>query len=133
MHVIWKRPDGYLSASPQDFRVVEVGNSGRLWLHKTDREWFPFQVSGGWQDSESTQRLNQLVNLFGTDESEGLQSVKKLLDHSRAEDLKSFLEQEMIWVATLESCLKGDTWEIEILANVFLELNKKLKNFSAKI
>ena len=133
MHVIWKRPDGYLSASPQDFRVVEVGNSGRLWLHRTDRERFPFQVSGGWQDAESTQRLNQLVNLFGIDDKEGFIILNKLLDHSRLEDLKTFVEDEIKWITTLKPCLKGDTWEVEILANVFDELTKKLMLVSAKI
>lgn len=133
MHVIWKRPDGYLSASPQDFRVVEIGKSGRLWLHRTDREWFPFQVSGGWQDAESTQRLNQLVNLFGIDDKDGLLILNKLLDHSRVEDLKNFIEEEINWIATLKPSLKGDTWEVEILANVFDELTKKLKIFAAKV
>jgi elongation factor P hydroxylase len=63
MFVVWKRPDGYHDATPSDFQIVEAGANARIWLHKSDREWYPFRISGGWQESDATRRLNGLVNL----------------------------------------------------------------------
>ena len=68
MKVIWKRPDGFLGSDPSDFSVFEMASKSKLWLHKKDHENFPFRISGGWQDEESTRKLNVLVNLLSQNE-----------------------------------------------------------------
>ena len=69
MHIIWKRPDGFLEALPEDFRRVTLSSGARLWLHQSDVEWYPFQVSGDWAGQEQTTKLNALVNLIDANEA----------------------------------------------------------------
>ena len=70
MKVIWKRPDGFLKSIPSDFMVLEMPSQSKLWLHRSDQDNFPFRISGGWQDEESTSKLNQMVNLLSQDKLE---------------------------------------------------------------
>ena len=34
MHLIWKRPDGFHKSTPDDFTVLDIDSSSRIWLHK---------------------------------------------------------------------------------------------------
>ena len=126
MHVLWRRPDGFHGASPSDFKVFEVAGQSRIWLHKTDQDWFPFRVSGGWQDDDATNSLNQLVNLLDKPEADWLSNVTKTYHHSRFDDVKAFWEERMAWLKTLAENLKGDKWEIEIMTLVLTEISKSL-------
>ena len=64
MHLIWKRPDGFHGASPTDFRVVDLGGRSRLWLHKVDRDQYPFRIAGGWEEKDGSVLLNNLIELI---------------------------------------------------------------------
>ena len=70
--VIWKRPDGFHGAAPEDFVVVDIGGESRLWLHKTDHDNFPFRVSGTWQGEDLSKKVNKLVNLISKQKKEWL-------------------------------------------------------------
>ena len=50
MHLVWKRPDGYHGATPSDFNEADLGENVRLWLHKSDKDQYPFQIAGGWEE-----------------------------------------------------------------------------------
>ena len=82
MHVVWKRPDGFHSVSPSDFRVAEINSTARIWLHKKDTENYPFRISGGWQDEEATKRINTWINLVGEPAEKWLE--KLLIEHSNS-------------------------------------------------
>ena len=45
MHIIWKRPDGFQNSIPDDFERVQLSNGSQLWLHKTEKDWYPFHAS----------------------------------------------------------------------------------------
>lgn len=128
MFVVWKRPDGFLGADPKDFKVVNVGHHARIWLHKSDTDWFPFRISGGWQEQEATQKLNRLVNLIG---KPGVNWVKHLVNeyhHSMTDDGAKFLQETLSWLETLLENLKGDTWEIEIMSHAIREVLARVKD-----
>jgi hypothetical protein len=133
MHVIWKRPDGFHGASPSDFKVVELQGQSKLWLHKGDNQWFPFRISGGWQDEDATKKLNALVNLIGRENSEWLKLLEDQFGHSSAADAVSFYKETLIWLSELKNNLKGDTWEVEIMGAAISEIEQSLeackKNF----
>jgi hypothetical protein len=122
MFVVWKRPDGFHGAEPQDFRVVDIGDKARLWLHKKDTSWFPFRVSGGWQEQESTQRLNQLVNLIGKPTVKWVEHLNHEFDHSMTDEGKKFFDETATWLNSLKGNLKGDTWEVEIMDHAITEV-----------
>lgn len=123
MFVVWKRPDGYHDATPEDFKVVTLENRARIWLHKTDRSWYPFRIAGGWQESEATQRLNGLINLLGDDESERLENLRHTFHNSMSDDSGVFVTEQVKWLTELENHLKGDTWEIDIMGQVLQEVS----------
>ncbi len=126
MHVIWKRPDGYWGASPNDYYTVELDSRSRLWLHKTDKDSYPFRISGGWEEKESSRKLNNLINLIGHDRSEWLGFLSKLYSHTMKDDRKTFFESLTTWLSGLTQHLKGDSWEIEIVEQAIHSTLKQL-------
>ena len=118
MNVIWKRPDGYHGASPDDFIAIEVGNGDlRLWFHKKDFESYPFRVSGGWEEEKSSKKLNNLVNLLRDPPDLVTKKLKNMHSHSLLEvDRIKFFEDLTNWLKNLQKNLKGDSWEIDMMA-----------------
>jgi hypothetical protein len=128
MHVIWRRPDGFHGADPSDFVVVNVGNHSKLWLHKRDHEHFPFRITGGWQESEASARLNALVNLLAKDPAAWTASLAKMFHDQLGEDPISFINDLVSWTQDLRHHLKGDTWEVEIMDQALTEVVSRLES-----
>ena len=126
MKVIWKRPDGFLTAEPKDFRVYDLSSGTRIWLHKEDLENFPFRVSGGWDDEHLTRRLNILVNLLGKEGSVWQKELNRLFHDSQAESTKAFIADMKKWFAELKASMKGDTWELEIIKETLEDVESQL-------
>ena len=132
-HVIWKRPDGFQNACPEDFRKISLSNGAQLWLHKYELEWYPFQVSGDWSGQEDTKKLNRFVNMLDATKN----SWKSMLEHLFDDDLnskegrcaKEIAEESILWIKELESSLKGDSWELEIVRCAFYDILQKLNQF----
>ncbi len=123
MFVIWRRPDGFQGARPEDFKVVELRSKSFLWLHKNERHWFPFQVSGGWQDEDQTKRINGLVNLIGKSPQQWLDYLVGYYHDAIAEDDPSaFLEELDTWLNSILNNLKGDKWEQDIIEQAVSEV-----------
>ena len=133
MFVVWKRPDGYHDATPGDFRIAEAGANARIWLHKSDREWYPFRISGGWQESDATRRLNGLVNLLGDSAEAWTGFLTNAFHHSMTDDPKTFVTEQVAWLNDLRAHLKGDTWETEIMGQVITEVASKVAETGGKI
>ena len=130
MKVIWKRPDGFHGASPQDYVVVQVANNSKIWLHKNDNENFPFRVSGGWQDEDATRDLNKLVNLLNKSKEDWLSHLESHFFDSKLEHSHKYLENIDEWLNSLLTNLKGDQWEVAIMHEVMTELRTQLKKLS---
>jgi hypothetical protein len=118
MHIIWKRPDGFQNAQPEDFRRVPLSNGAQLWLHRHELDWYPFQVSGDWAGQDQTIRLNRLVNLVDATDSAWI----KFLEHYHDDELgeqelssRAACDAILQWVGDLKASAKGNTWEIEIV------------------
>jgi hypothetical protein len=126
MHVVWKRPDGFHGAEPNDFRPVDVSGKARLWLHKSDHEWYPFRIAGGWQEQEATQRLNAFVNLIGKPMSHWVDRLVTEIHNSMVDDPQLFFTETIKWLSSLKGALKGDTWEVEIMAQTIAEVEHRL-------
>lgn len=126
MHVVWKRPDGFHDASPEDYHVIELAGHSRLWLHNNDRDWYPFRVSGGWQESEATKRLNHLVNLLYRPENEWLEYLTKTYHHSMADNPDEYFQNVVTWLTDLKGHLRGDTWEMEIMNQAVNEVERQI-------
>lgn len=127
MKVIWKRPDGFLGASPLDYTVVEVANNSRIWLHKQDNVNFPFRVSGGWQDEDATKKLNGLVNLIDKSNTDLLEHLLNDYYESNAEDGAKYIAELGSWLDELKVNLKGDHWETAIMTEVIAELSSRVQ------
>ena len=129
MHIIWKRPDGFENAQPEDFFRVTLSNGAQLWLHHIEKDWYPFQVSGDWEGQEETQMLNGLVNLLGKGQSDWERHLTKL--SARTFDPNPTLPtnaQELIdWLARLEKDLKGHAWEIDVIRCVMNDIVSRLE------
>lgn len=125
--VVWKRPDGFHGASPTDFRVVEVSGQARLWLHLRDVDNFPFRISGGWQEVEATKRLNNLVNMLGKPDQAWLDQIVRAYNNSMVDDPATFINEKLKWLGSIRHNLKGDTWEVEIMAKVLAELQNRIE------
>ena len=147
MHVIWKRPDGFLNAQPEEFRRVSLSSGAQLWLHRSDFEWYPFQVSGDWAGQDETMRLNRMVNLLDKDDAEWLRFLEKESDTSVAASAaasavstppvaatavsaptnlgspNSLLE----WIDSLKAVVKGNTWEAEIMTNALTDVQSRIR------
>lgn len=130
MRVIWKRPDGNLDASPADFKVLELDGHSKIWLHKTDKEHYPFQVSSGWNGQEDTTRLNNMVNLIPESDEQWLAYLNRLFSHMMKDDPKEFAEYLAEWIDELSNSLKGDTWEMEILSQAIHQTRERLSQVS---
>lgn len=127
INVIWKRPDGFLGASPEDFTVVDVAGNSRIWLHRKDSRNFPFRVSGGWQDEDATRRLNQLVNMLNRPEADLTEHLLTDYYESSSGDGKQYLNALVAWLKDLMRNLKGDHWETTIMKEVMVELLQKIQ------
>lgn len=130
MKVVWKRPDGYHGASPDDYAVVELSAATKLWLHKKDRENFPFRVSGGWQDEAASRKLNRMINLLTGNSADWIAFLSEVFDNERTENTELFLSHQLEWLDTLDKNLKGDNWEVEIMHVTIAELRKRINEIS---
>ncbi len=126
MHVVWKRPDGFHDATPQDFYTIELAGHSRIWLHKTDRDWYPFRVSGGWQESEATKRLNRLINLLNQPQESWIEQLSKTYHHSMADNPEEYFQNVVTWIADLKGHLRGDNWELDIMNQTISEVERQL-------
>ena len=126
IHVIWKRPDGFHGALPSDFDVVEVNGHSRLWLHKKDKDMYPFRISGGWEEDLSSRRLNRLVNLINKSDRDWLEELSRDYDRSNKNDPKKYLLDLSGWIDEVANHLKGDKWEIEIMAEAIGHIKQKI-------
>jgi len=126
MRVIWKRPDGFLGASPEDFRVMELEGHSRIWLHKTNKDQYPFQVAGGWEENADTVRLNNLVNLLQEPAQSWLEYLNHSFNHTIKDDRREYFDYLTSWLNELSGSLKGDTWEVEILDRAINTTKKRL-------
>lgn len=126
MHLIWKRPDGFHGASPTDFLVLELGGHSRLWLHKSDKDQYPFRIAGGWEEKDSSVLLNNLVNLLPYKEQDWLTYLHRALDNSMKDDPKAYIDELVVWLNDLKSHAKGDTWETEILREALGTIAERL-------
>ncbi|MDD9952499.1 MAG: hypothetical protein OXT67_13135 [Zetaproteobacteria bacterium] len=126
MHVIWKRPDGYLNAEPNDYRTVEVREDVKIWLHQQDKENFPFRISGGWQDENQTRRVNLFVNNLGASTSSWIALLEKDFGSSNYLSPAEYVKSLKGWVEEILNHLKGDQWEVHVMTVVFEELRVTL-------
>lgn len=116
MHLVWKRPDGFHEALPSDYHVVDLGNNFNLWLHKKDKDQYPFRIAGGWEEKEGSVRLNNLVNLLSEGDKNWLDYLNHNYDHSMKDDKSKYMDDLIKWLDELRACPKGDTWEVEIMS-----------------
>lgn len=129
MHIIWKRPDGFQNAQPTDFRRVELSNGAQLWLHATEKDWYPFQVSGDWSGQEHTKRLNRLVNVLGHESIPWEEFLNRVTPHTEPLSLAELAQNSIHWIEGLKSSLRGDTWEIEIIDCALNDVTLRLRAF----
>jgi hypothetical protein len=127
MHVVWKRPDGFHGAEPTDYVSISVGNT-KLWLHKGDPNWYPFRIAGGWQESEATKRLNNLVNRLNADDEAWVTYLVKAFEDSMVDSSERYYKDLELWLTDLQGHLKGDTWEVEIMAQTLKTVSEKVGN-----
>lgn len=137
MQVIWKRPDGHHDAAPSDFRILDLAGHSKIWLHKTDHKWFPFRISGGWQDEEETQKLNAMINLIDAEDKDWVEGIVDIYGNSDSSEGEAFIENIDKWLNLLSKSLKGDTWERDIMENVLTivqtRLNQSKSSFLTKL
>lgn len=128
MHIIWKRPDGFQNAVPEDFRRVQLSNGAQLWLHRHELDWYPFQVSGDWAGQDQTARLNRLVNLLDAPESSWTGFLEHFHDDDlgKGGDLVAAARSLREWLEELKSSVKGNTWEVEIIQCAFTDLQTRV-------
>ena len=119
VNVIWKRPDGFHGATPDDFIAVKVGGHSSLWLHKEDKKSFPFRISGGWEEEDASGKLNGLINLLACDKDEWLKHLRESYHHSLKDDPQQYMQETREWLTELQNHLKGDSWEVEIMQQAF--------------
>lgn len=133
MHVIWKRPDGFQNALPDDFRRIALSNGTHLWLHRHELDWYPFQVSGDWEGQDQTKRLNRLVNMLDAPLNSWKSYLEQLsdneLDEKKGQSSLEIAKNLIVWLKELEQSAKGHTWEIEIVRCALRDILDKLKNF----
>ncbi len=127
MNVVWKRPDGFHGATPQDFLVVDLGSHSNLWLHKRDKDTFPFRISGGWEEKDGSTKLNNLINLIGSTNKQWVEHLAHTFSHSMKDEPEAFLNELVQWVQAIKGHLKGDKWEVEIMGEAVDTVAKKLE------
>jgi hypothetical protein len=132
MHIIWKRPDGFQNALPEDFRRIELSNGAHLWVHRHELDWYPFQVSGDWLGQQQTTRLNRLVNLLESSDAAWRNFLEHYYDDELKEpDLKTTAEHLTKWLDELKSSAKGETWEVHIIQCALADIHKRLSDILA--
>lgn len=131
MHVIWKRPDGFHEASPIDFTVIELEGHSRIWLHNSDKDQYPFRISGGWEDDDGTVKLNNFINLLPCSEEEWLNYLLQKYNNSLKDNPKEFYTGIIDWLQSLKKHLKGDTWEVDIMVVAIDLTSRKLNEYEA--
>jgi hypothetical protein len=134
LHLIWKRPDGFLGAMPEDFRKIPLSNGSQIWLHCKEQDWYPFQVNGDWASQEDTVKLNRLVNLLDSEESVFERLLERMYDDSVTEKLAqkdrsvpNFRSEIKEWLFSLLGACKGNTWEVEIMKCALSDVIAKIK------
>lgn len=131
MHIIWKRPDGFQNALPEDFRRIQLSNGANLWVHRTELDWYPFQVSGDWKGQHLTNRLNRLVNLLDSSTAEWVNFLEHYQDDDvKASSLAATVAHLLQWVAELEGAIKGETWEADIMSCALRDIAHRLKGIT---
>lgn len=130
MKVIWKRPDGFHNATPDDYKVITLETGANLWLHKSNSEWYPFRLSGDWAREESTNKMNLLINQLGEDKPDWSTYLLKLFYESQLDDPQTFLNDLNKWLNKVKNHLKGDTWELDIMEQVVSVVDSKIKDAS---
>ena len=133
MHIIWKRPDGFQNALPEDFKRIALSNGAHLWVHRQEQDWYPFQVSGDWGGQQQTARLNRLVNLLESQDEAWL----AYLEHCNDDDLqeggaRSAAAQLGAWIAQTRDAAKGETWEVHIIQCALDDIAKRLAALGQK-
>lgn len=126
MHLIWKRPDGFVDSKPSDYRTIVIANKYNLWLHKSNIEWYPFQISGGWKEAEMTKKINEMVNLLDAKPKDFLNLLLEEYNDGMPEGGEAFVENQIEWLDSLRRSVKGDTWEKEIADHVIKEISNKI-------
>ncbi len=124
MFVVWKRPDGFHGAVPTDFKVVDIGEAN-LWLHRSDRDQFPFRISGGWEENAG-KRLNNLINLLGDSQADLTEYMVEIFHDSMKDKPEEFFADLISWFAELRNNLKGDKWEVEIMSLALKSVEQRL-------
>ena len=128
MNVIWKRPDGYHGATPDDFTIVKIAGHSNLWVHKHDKDTFPFRVSGGWEEEEQSKKLNNLINLLNQNDEAWHRYLERQLDHSMQDSPKELCTELYRWLVELKQVLKGGNWEVEIMGKALDSVIERMKS-----
>ncbi len=115
MFLSWRRPDGFHNSRPEDFKSVDLENNSRVWLHCTEKDWFPFKVSGGWQDEDATKKINNMLNLIESDQSSWNNFLTSDYENSQEDDQAKYFDGLTKWLKELKENRKGDAWEVEIM------------------
>lgn len=126
MHVTWRRPDGFHNSAPADYAVVCIDENTRIWVHSSERDYYPFRISGGWQEEEATRRLNQFVNLLAAPDKDWLHHISKAFDDSMNDKADKFYDDLIAWFDELAAKIKGDKWEVEIVGKVIAAIKARL-------
>jgi len=135
MHLIWKRPDGFHNAAPDDFRRVTLSNGASLWLHRAECDWYPFQVNGDWASQEQTVKINRMVNLLDA----SVDAWKSFINQDCGDDLSPQATPDkhskglVEWLESLKSCLRGNTWEVDIMTCALSDAQKRLNDLRTSL
>lgn len=132
MNLIWKRPDGYHGALPSDFKVIRVGDHSNLWVHSTDRDTFPFRVSGGWEEESQTRRLNNLINLLNHDDQDWIRYLEQSYAHSMKDHPREYMKELLLWMDDLKNVVKGGHWEVEIISKALEAVRERMTHVESK-
>lgn len=132
MHLTWKRPDGFHGAQPADYYTVDLGGRARLWLHKTDKDQYPFRLSGGWEEKDHSVRLNNLINLLPEGNDAWLDHLRGAFNHSMHSEPAEYYKETHTWLFELKNFLKGDTWETDILSQALDTTLTRLETVEAE-
>ena len=132
MKVIWKRPDGFHNASPEDYKVVTLDSGASIWLHKTNTEWYPFRLSGDWAKEEGTNKLNTMINMLGEESPDWTSHLMDLYFESQSDDPSVFVTDLYKWIDKVKNHLKGDTWELDIMEQVVSSIHGKIQSAEEK-
>ena len=132
-HVIWKRPDGFQNACPEDFRRIGLSNGAQLWLHRHEVDWYPFQVSGDWSGEQDTKKLNRLINMLDATKTAWKSVIEHMcddeLDEASGRSLSEVAKTNVLWLQNMQNMVRGDSWEIEIIRCALGDIIQKLNQF----